>query len=1279
MRHRTCFSPVFAFLLCSSVLAQTNVPPTETQAFLDARPGSKAMLSDGRVAAIFGVPLEINTAAVAADSFVDSFVQANKAAFGSLNPTQLNLVQMSRIDTRDNKFTVYTYQQRIEGLEVHGAAVKIPMLQAAPERIPYVGIGVVDPPTSALTADGLNCNPLATLAASTTYGHLQGTTVPQKVVYLDQDGTLHRAWRFAAYSNAEAYHLFVDTSTCEIVGAEDMARYINYTLSGTARGHFRGCCPVSDPSYPSCCGSDTEPSEEPAPLGYLTVRALDQQFTCPSTNGEVLGQDVTSGVGSTLGEFSIPGLLDPPGRAIARLTGEWVTVLDCGYSLSDCLPVSAPDRGMCNLDALLATLPGIEACEDVTGPTANLVFDPGQTPAAIAQVTAYEYITRSHDWFAALQPNFEPIHQSIPVVTNMLFSNAGYSPYPIPAIRTGVGGPCTADITNVDPLTYDCLHECNNWAVPSALTHEYGHFLLDRLLPFQPIGGADRADPFRFTTFHEAIADTFSALMLDSSIVGWQHYIDRDPSFVRDLNPVDEEATNPLGIVNARFDVCQTFPLWCDCEVLGQSVEVERSDPHCRALPLSQAFWDLRHDDPEDPEVDGIGLEASRKLFSDFLMITRGAWHGPTILAEILVADDDDGDLSSVPPTPHYSQILSAFGLQHGFVPPTGQPDGSISVSWVGPEGQPQAEVDYTINWSVSPPVIVLKTTESNGLAVIRWTVSRKNPATGDALDLGAVVAEWGGPAHNVTVALGDGITRLINNVHIVDLPKQSNGTWTNAILNLDGSVFAHVRVEASASGEGGFISGQVGRSDINATIGKAIARGVGVETGGAATLSIPRLSYHSTMELGAHADGAMLELGSLQGGIQIASDLHGDLVVERWSNNQVNANGKLVVAGTGTSSGDIVVGELFEGGQITFAGDYAGEMNLGNVKPSFTIPPRIEVENLTGSIVMETFLGTVGGQPGGTIAIHGDMSGAIEVTNSEVQVTGDLLVDGDISGTITLPSISGNIIANADGVGGGSITGHVSIAGLFSGDICGDNLSADRQLPANIQIGSWGAGATICGVANACEYATDAIAASINPVEAVAKNRYITIVPPNVGRPTAIRVRLKSLPSAAPTNFAAHVGDVRWVWGPWDGEFPPSVFHKGLLGCWPYYFDWSEIGTLYVTGAEIVPGGVYEVQAFDIECELYQGFEANYSSALQLSTRATWGDITGDGSANLMDISAAVDAWRGAGDLPAAAKADIAPAIPNNIVDFVDIAAFVNAFVGYPYPYSGPEECLWE
>jgi len=92
-------------------------------------------------------------------------------------------------------------------------------------------------------------------------------------------------------------------------------------------------------------------------------------------------------------------------------------------------------------------------------------------------------------------------------------------------------------------------------------------------------------------------------------------------------------------------------------------------------------------------------------------------------------------------------------------------------------------------------------------------------------------------------------------------------------------------------------------------------------------------------------------------------------------------------------------------------------------------------------------------------------------------------------------------------------------------------------------------------------------------------RNRYMPFSVEPDGRPVGVRVRVVSVPA-----YPALAGVEFWVGPPRyvpdeDASDPTKTFQVAPLQCEPYNADWGSLGRTYVYGAEIVPGGQYEIE----------------------------------------------------------------------------------------------------
>ncbi|MGD2108775.1 MAG: M6 family metalloprotease domain-containing protein [Phycisphaerae bacterium] len=224
-------------------------------------------------------------------------------------------------------------------------------------------------------------------------------------------------------------------------------------------------------------------------------------------------------------------------------------------------------------------------------------------------------------------------------------------------------------------------------------------------------------------------------------------------------------------------------------------------------------------------------------------------------------------------------------------------------------------------------------------------------------------------------------------------------------------------------------------------------------------------------------------------------------------------------------------------------------------------------------------------------------------------------------------------------------------------------------------------------GIPDECECGDAVSAPELNP-DAFSMNRYLALAPGNAGVLTALRVTLLDLPD----SFAGFEGDTMWVGPPSavtesSGSADPGpepTFTAARLQCAPHYMDWGTVGTVYVTGQAVMPGGRYDVQAIHQSCDTIG--EPNYSAIRSVLTAPRWGDAVGDcgvtpctgpdDNVDFIDIAAIVAKFKNEPDAPVKVRADIADDPPDMVVDFVDISRGVDAFTGVAYPFEGPPGC---
>ncbi|MFQ5493862.1 MAG: hypothetical protein ACE5EX_00615, partial [Phycisphaerae bacterium] len=197
----------------------------------------------------------------------------------------------------------------------------------------------------------------------------------------------------------------------------------------------------------------------------------------------------------------------------------------------------------------------------------------------------------------------------------------------------------------------------------------------------------------------------------------------------------------------------------------------------------------------------------------------------------------------------------------------------------------------------------------------------------------------------------------------------------------------------------------------------------------------------------------------------------------------------------------------------------------------------------------------------------------------------------------------------------------------------------------------------------------------------AIAKVRYLTIVPGNRGQQTAVRVTFAALPD----QFASLDGQSMWVGPPvqvsglgGSRDATPPTLTMARLQCHPFFTDWDAAGTIHVFHQNLIPSATYSVQAIDIGCD--PADESGFSAPLVLFTSG-WADLVGsftggswngpDGLVGIpSDAIAVLDAFVNRGTAPLKPRADLEPATPDQLINISDVTKVLFSFSGRPYPF---------
>lgn len=221
-----------------------------------------------------------------------------------------------------------------------------------------------------------------------------------------------------------------------------------------------------------------------------------------------------------------------------------------------------------------------------------------------AQLTAFIHANYIKEYVLPWNPTLAWLDQTLPVAVNINDSCNAYS----------------------DGNSINFFREGNNCSNTGRLVdviyHEFGHSLHSQSI----IPGVGQFD----SAMSEGVGDFLSATAVNDASMAPGFFL--DGSTLRELDPIGSEAIYP--------------------DDLG-------SDPHISGLIYGGAFWDLRK-----ALILSLGETAGvAKTEQLFYATLQRAVDMPTSYIEVLLEDDDDGDLNNG--TPNYCDINQVFSI-HG-------------------------------------------------------------------------------------------------------------------------------------------------------------------------------------------------------------------------------------------------------------------------------------------------------------------------------------------------------------------------------------------------------------------------------------------------------------------------------------------------------------------------------------------------------------------------------------------------------------------------------------
>ncbi|NOS99493.1 MAG: hypothetical protein HOP29_02580 [Phycisphaerales bacterium] len=406
LRRIMCLAAVVSF----AVRVSAQQPATDLDAFTQQLPQARVTVDNGLVSQVYGRAL--STGRTPAES-ADAFLNQNAAALG-IDPSRLDAA--GAFDLMDGRFRLFTYQQRINGIDVHDRWVKLLVRRDAANSLVLVNSSAVPPSmTVALPRTPRADEAVAIAAARQNEPSATQFTRPYLVYLAPDAGAPVLAWRLFGDNGQptafDRWEFFVDASTGELT--EKRPGLYHADITGTVNG-FQSPVPFPD-----------QANNPPAalPVFGARVRAIGGGTTYVGVNGS----------------FVLPNGGASPVDVVVDLVGQWATVSN------------AAGGGT------------VTATQNVTPPgPVNFVLNPTPTQQLTAQVNAMTRITVVHDFVKSLNPGFTGFDLSMPTSVNQNDTcNAFYTPGS-PSLNFFLSG-----------------GGCPNSAYAGVVYHEYGHFVVD--------------------------------------------------------------------------------------------------------------------------------------------------------------------------------------------------------------------------------------------------------------------------------------------------------------------------------------------------------------------------------------------------------------------------------------------------------------------------------------------------------------------------------------------------------------------------------------------------------------------------------------------------------------------------------------------------------------------------------------------------------------------------------------------------------------------------------
>lgn len=351
-------------------------------------------------------------------------------------------------DVSSGRFTVYAYEQTMEGVPVQdGRARVIVRNEGAEHRVVLATAELIPPaPLADAVIDGEAA--LLQIRGNAARAHLDVWMAPEMVVVYDEAlGQARRAWKLTGATSSLVGHdaaaFYVDAADGRLLRTDDLVH--DRAIDGTVTGW----------GTPGA-GADT-PSNPPVPMGMPELLV--------TINGQA-GESV--------------GLTDADGNFVLPYGGTNTVTLASDLGI-DGLWVSIENE-LIGGDAMVTTGQGSQFND------AELVFNFPSVGHRTAEVNAYIHTTRMHEFIRSRAPTFTGLDMKIPAIVNIPDTcNAFFHPVflVIGFFQEGGG--------------------CRNSAFSSVVAHEYGHFIVNRLNLAQGAFGEGFADTCSMLMYDESI------------------------------------------------------------------------------------------------------------------------------------------------------------------------------------------------------------------------------------------------------------------------------------------------------------------------------------------------------------------------------------------------------------------------------------------------------------------------------------------------------------------------------------------------------------------------------------------------------------------------------------------------------------------------------------------------------------------------------------------------------------------------------------------------------